>query len=491
MRTGARTFDLDDDEGLNFQGVGFCQLERVTVSLTLEALGSANSMINISRSILDGAWAVERLAAQAGSVRCRTEGYFGRKLVAVFDRPGPRFGQALDDVALILADPDDENETREPDRFAELCYQIGDFEAAIPGTKPRCAEIVDWYLSNLIGANAEWRSESPDYVRDQFVRFPERRYRYFKSSRGHELGGACYASQDSWLLSAGVDLDAFFVSTEQKYRRADFEDAILLAVGNGLLVCGESQVVEFPLEAFLLAAACIDAVERAPDDEDLEFDPPRPPDVTGLLNGRGRCLLHISGAMVIVETARYRLLFYGVKRRTASTLAKQVAGFDVAHQRLAAAAGLSQSIRCPWDQLTDEAFEELCYDIIRLHPDIDSETVRKLGKSRSRDGGRDIEAYEVRRQPESPPFKWIFQCKLVTNGSSLGATRLRDVGDMLEQYGAQGFGVMTSAPIDATLYDKLDAVCGGRNVRQRNYSIYELEREVLARSVLRARYFKA
>ena len=47
---------------------------------------------------------------------------------------------------------------------------------------------------------------------------------------------------------------------------------------------------------------------------------------------------------------------------------------------------------------------------------------------------------------------------------------------MLDQYGAQGFGVLTSAPIDATLYDKLDKICGGRGIEQRHMSVLELER---------------
>jgi hypothetical protein len=49
---------------------------------------------------------------------------------------------------------------------------------------------------------------------------------------------------------------------------------------------------------------------------------------------------------------------------------------------------------------------------------------------------------------------------------------------------------MTSAPIDATLYDKLDAVCGKRKVQQMNFSVLELERELLTKPLIRQRYFQ-
>ena len=94
------------------------------------------------------------------------------------------------------------------------------------------------------------------------------------------------------------------------------------------------------------------------------------------------------------------------------------------------------------------------------------------------------------RSPDAKPAKWIFQCKLITTGASLSGRKLQDVGDMLDQHGAAGFGVMTSGPIDATLYDKLDALCGRRKVKQHNYSVYELERELLQHPDLRYLYFE-
>ena len=143
-----------------------------------------------------------------------------------------------------------------------------------------------------------------------------------------------------------------------------------------------------------------------------------------------------------------------------------------------------------WSSLSDEQFEQLCYDIIDAHPSYDSETIHKMGHSRSPDGGRDFVVHETLRWPVGQPRKWVFQCKLVTNGTSLGRTGMLDVGDMLEQYGAQGLGVMTSGRISPGLDDKLDSICAQRGVKLKLWSVYEISRVVARNPSLRRRYFE-
>lgn len=70
--------------------------------------------------------------------------------------------------------------------------------------------------------------------------------------------------------------------------------------------------------------------------------------------------------------------------------------------------------------------------------------------------------YDIPLNSLTPSKKWIFQCKLVTGAGSLSATKLVDVGDMLDYYDVEGFGVFTNTLIDATLYDKLDKLCKKR-----------------------------
>ena len=88
-----------------------------------------------------------------------------------------------------------------------------------------------------------------------------------------------------------------------------------------------------------------------------------------------------------------------------------------------------------------------------------------------------------------PSRKFVFQCKLVTSKKSLGKRDVPDIGDMLDQYDAEGFGIMTSTVIDATLFDAADAICKRRNISQKHFSSFEIERLLRQKSQLRAKFF--
>ncbi len=48
---------------------------------------------------------------------------------------------------------------------------------------------------------------------------------------------------------------------------------------------------------------------------------------------------------------------------------------------------------------------------------------------------------------------------------------------------------MTTAPVDATLYDKLEAVCRDRQVGEMHLSRVEIKRALAANPALRNKYF--
>ena len=148
--------------------------------------------------------------------------------------------------------------------------------------------------------------------------------------------------------------------------------------------------------------------------------------------------------------------------------------------------GKPAEIACPWDELDDEQFEELCYDIINYY--YQPSKIRKLGKSRSRDGGRDIE-FQTPERIGKDSVKWIVQCKLIRDSSSLTGTKIQ-VSDTVDQYGAGGFCVMTSGVIDSTLYDKLDGITRNRGIKTDWWSRLELERFLARHLELRDRYFR-
>jgi hypothetical protein len=304
-----------------------------------------------------------------------------------------------------------------------------------------------------------------------------------------------------------VGPDRFFAETEQKYRLKHFLPADFLIIDGQAFVHHDGLLVRFPSGRYFESQVCAGLVTQ--NDEDVErwsSDPfkalhspttktaaPAGASSEGVIESESAlaegCYLHKTGTLAFVNDGHFLHFLYDVRPahlQTAKALREASAQLT---DELSTATGAALSFKCDWTNLDDEAFEELCYQLIFDNPKFNSDTIRKLGKSRSRDGGRDIVVYEVPVGVRVTPRKWIFQCKLVTRGSSLGATRLTDIGDMLEQYGAQGFGVITSAQMDATLYDKLDAICSNRHVEQYHLSVLELERALGRNRRIRQKFF--
>ena len=143
-----------------------------------------------------------------------------------------------------------------------------------------------------------------------------------------------------------------------------------------------------------------------------------------------------------------------------------------------------------WETLDDELFEQLCYDYLYAQPLFDSSRLEKIGKSRSRDGGRDIVAWTNPAAPMfRPPVKYIFQCKHIKADASLTPKHFHSISDVIEQYGAGGYGVMCSGYIDATLHDRVDAIAAVRNIDVRKVDRFQLERFLSRRPHIVEKYF--
>jgi len=493
------TIDLDDIEVDRF--------ERIIVHIPLPSFGVSNSHIDLCSDLLDASWALETLAACVQNIDATVgSGYFKPNITAILRGSRPDLRAALANCALLFTEDDVEADQR--DQFDDIRSQINEYEDELHTYSPRVPDIVDWYFANLVeGGDNELRSESPEHYREQMVKFPERQVGFFRSAYSIKLGGDCYASRQSWLLPDHVEIDGFFVATDQKYRLCEFIKGEVLALDSQPLVAAEGVVAHFPMQHFLRSQICAGFAARKDRDDcdtgpfdwlDGPFAPvPRTAETfrSDHVRERGQtfqsspCLIHPTGTLIILGDGSFWHLLYDTEPLNLVAVKRVREHAAEMASRLSTAAGVSISLTCDWVSLSDEDFEQLCYDLIFLHPKYDAETIRKLGKSRSRDGGRDIEVFEVSRGRWEKPKKWIFQCKLVKNGSSLGATRVVDVGDMLDQYGAQGFGVLTSTLIDATLYDKLDRICGGRGIEQGHMSVLELERALSRNPTVKNRFF--
>lgn len=487
--------DFGDYPEIDFSTLDIGSHDEVRVAIPFSYLGSSNSYVDVCVDFLHASWAVERLASCAKGVSASLS---NTGVTATLDGPLPSIREALADCAVLYSEDDPMGEAA--DRLDGVMNAIADFEHEIHLARPRAPELVDAYLVNLVvGANKEWQSESPDYYKDQIARFPERQLDFFRSAHSSTLGRPCYSSPDGWIVPRALNLDRFFRTTGQKYGQHEFLPAEIVVVDGQSMAVAEDVVADFSMRELVRSQACAGLVSVDPDDDhDGPYEwlngpsamaPGRGVDLSGPWGEEAPCRIHSSGTLAIIADREFLHLLYNVKPTSASALNGARARAAELADKLSRLANSPAELSLDWSVLSDEDFEQLCYDLIATHPKYDADTIRKLGKSRSRDGGRDIQVCDIPTSPWDKPRKWIFQCKLVTNGASLGAAKVVDVGDMLEQHGAEGFGVMTSAPIDATLYDKVDKVCERRGVLSHHWSVLEIERAVARNGTLKKRYF--
>jgi len=487
-------YDLAEALPADFDELDFSNLAEMEIVIPLPSFGSTNSYIDICADLLDAAWIAERVAIHAKAIRV-IEG--DRSYSAILHAPRRSIVRAIKEASLLVCEDLEDDDTN--------CLQIQDIRADVSDFEDRLtthrfcvSEIIDHYWANMQSAYHELRYEAPDLYREHMEQFPERRLGFHRSAESQKLHAAVFASRDSWLVSRAIDLNSFFRSSGQDYRLEDFVCGEVAAVGPQPLAIAAELVIEFPNAAYFRSRVCSGIALR--DEEglpelDLFAGEGPSPSPYGRTPGQEYppfgelCFVHKTGTMIIVGTADWWHLLYDAQPLPEAAVRNLMEKSADLTEKLTASVGLSGDLACPWDDLDDDAFETLCYDLIFSNPKFDRESIKKMGKSRARDGGRDIEVREAPGRPGVAARKWIFQCKLVKGGASLGRGRVLDVGDLLDQYGVQGFGIMTSAIIDSGLYDKIESVCAKRQVQEFHFSKLELERTLARNRAIRRRYF--
>lgn len=135
------------------------------------------------------------------------------------------------------------------------------------------------------------------------------------------------------------------------------------------------------------------------------------------------------------------LNIYHAEQETISTLAKLV------RERAA--------ISYQWENLNDDTFQSLCQKLLCRISRFRDARIEPVGKTRSRDGGRDFLIYTTER-PGIPAMKYIVQCKYKKDNGSLTRSKMGDIGTTIGQFNADGYVIMTNGLLDATLIDSLE-----------------------------------
>ncbi len=374
-------------------------------------------------------------------------------------------------------------------------------------------ELADSFMANYLPW-VEWQIE--DEEREKLYKeHPTWRYHFWKSFASQQFGVDLYSSPYAWIVPSPFDVRLLlpFLGWESNKNEIHLKDAFTFRINNEpLVLVGQEAVVHLPYYCMNKAIECwwwglkytgkkqfegsIKSLERYEQKSGLQL-------VDGLefrdylSEQEFQWYMSNDGSIVVAELEQVKfLLFPDVGDKVSqSTLTSYFSIVEETHAKLKDILGFNRLVHLNWELFDDEKFEELCYDILSRCDRFDSSSIRKMGKSRSRDGGRDIEIW-TRRRYGKPSEKWIYQCKFSSKtDSSLSGSKIT-ISDVIDQYEADGFGIMTNLVIDSTLYDKLDGIRQTRKNKGIPVGIdtrdkYELDRFISFRKDLLTKFFKA
>jgi hypothetical protein len=358
-------------------------------------------------------------------------------------------------------------ETPESEKFHKA---VADFEEELDERLLQFPELADSYLGNYI------HGCEPEGIKLDTTAHPEYKHMFWRSFLSRRVGFNFYVSSESWILPLEADIENLLVE-HGGFRQGVpvLYEAISLTMGNlKPVVFNKDCVRGYPLEELVRAQRC--AEEIFSDRLNINFEG-RP------LNIISQVVLDADGELLVASDQIAQYIFF---RDCLPKVSPQVMRIILDRLPiLSSLIGEQSNISCPWSELDDNQFEELCYDVVLSH--YHPTRIGKMGKSRSRDGGRDI-VFEMPERLGKISTKWIVQCKLIRDGRSLTSKKV-EVSDTIDQYGAGGFCVMTSGLIDATLYDKLEGIKRTRSIQTDAWSRLELERFLVRHPEIIHRYF--
>ncbi|MEG4493676.1 hypothetical protein [Microcoleus sp. D3_18_C4] len=388
----------------------------------------------------------------------------------------------------------------------DLYNEYEEFRGNLENRILRFPEIGDLYRGNCVGGQEDSYHYSLD--RDYFIelhsKYPEEIHYFWRSFLSNEIGYDFYVSQKSWIVPLGVDIKELLKRYGGfKNEVPDLEAAEYLSLLNCPPIAFQNKnLIIFPDSEVYQAQKCAEYMWfESPECQKnrdnmrgkimkLGIDITTIPFYSNTAENRTqiqKILLSIEGDVLIVQDMMAQYVFFSktLKKIKPEDVEKYLESISKLSESLRTVMGQTTDIACSWDKLNDDQFEELCYDVVNYRHQ--PAKILKMGKSRSRDGGRDIVFHTTGRAGQ-PPVKWIVQCKLIKDGSSLAGSKVQ-VADPVDQYGAGGFCVMTSGVIDSTLYDKLEGVARNRGIEIDWWSRLELERFLARHTELRDRYF--
>jgi len=342
----------------------------------------------------------------------------------------------------------------------DACEEFADFEDKIDcySIIPALPEYCDLYFANFIVSNYDW---DPESIQESLVLHPEWKFYTWKSAWSRKLGFDFYVSGGFWLLDINSDLSRALVHASD-YKSSFSNECLLKPIRvisdmNNIYIFMQDDVLCISLILHFFIAKCAEFLFPFDDDifQNTSFD-------WGISAD-----FHISrdSSLVVFKggTFQYVLFYESIDVLSINEIDKLASSFQNLTADLLERSNNSIKIKFNWLLINDEIFEQLCYDLILRDGRFIPEETRKMGKSKSRDGGRDIKTFEKSRTGKNKKGLWIIQCKYSKLNKSLGRNDII-LSELVDEYKPYGVIIATNMVIDAGAYDKFDKIAENRSI---------------------------
>lgn len=494
--------ELDDEE---LQLMSLDEIESllncdiVTIQIPLPSINVTNSYIDIIWDYLDASFVIESLAGKF--IAKNLNKVWGIKHFPVYQIEIESFDKGslateLKSLIWSFQSPQDDIHETEYSNYREL---INEYEEEVTEKELAYPEVIDDYLINLVGgAYYELEFEA---ISGHLSYFPERNYGFISGARYNTSEYKVLRSLNSWIVPSTLNLDEVF-------RENDYEGQIsllpshLIMIDQKMVVISELGVVDIPMGQLIQAIACYEDYSSPKDEyrQKLTLDGSlfqHSPQIVRLQEEfsseliKKPSLFHIYTSefsdFCVVSTGDANIVLFDIDKTRNNESNKFINAAKQLFSSIEDEFVTEAKTDMNWASFDDEMFEELCYDIVYHNSKFDKNTIRKMGKSRSRDGGRDIVVFTKSTFGEKPK-KYIFQCKLSGREKSINTSNVGSVSDVIDQYRADGYGLMCNCYIDSTLFDRLDGISDRRGINIETWSGFEIERFLSRRPLLKQRY---
>jgi hypothetical protein len=497
--------------GLNHIKESISSERELTISFPIPSIGFSNSRIDIISDLRDVSFCCEKVAnyiTVIDSSFVTRDKYYTDFQIRCLPTDIDKLFDILVYSSQMLGNEDVDNDVR-----LKFMDDVSDYEESFNKRLFTFPELINDYWANLINGAyweiaSEYHESEDDFFRDTYKKHPEHRFGFWRSPKTRIFKEPIYFSTDSWIIPPGTDLIEALKNYSGLNFKLEIEDAEKVEYKGQVILLTNNAAVYF--KQFEQLQNAINCSQRALKRIFLKDDRHYSSQVqkTSLfgeayikrtrIKSRNYRLDHNQlsfkvsefGDLIVVNCQGFDHVFFGYSNLTFEEIKELNSHLYPAFSKTQNLIANSISQNCNWKELNDDTFEELCYDILYCHPKFDSTTIQKMGKSKSRDGGRDI-LIKSKKTPTNEQDLYIFQCKFLSESTSLSASKVPNAGNVIMQYGAKGYGVFTTTVIDSTLYDMMDGFKRNLDIdTSNNWSKYELERHLNRHQMIKNKYFR-